>query len=519
MYSFSKALQRAALVNRRGTATWYRGRETSWEDTLNRVRRIAGVLVDCGVGDGDAVAMLGVNTDSLFQCFFAVPWAGGMSVPLNYRLAVPEIAECLNDAECKVLLVDEAWLHLVPAICQAAPSVARVLCLGPPDDALGVASLAQLAEAREPIEDRGRGGDDIAALYYTGGTTGRAKGVMITHEGMVVNILQWILAVEVTSRDVMLVIAPMFHLVGGLNALAVTVLAAQAAIVDKFDPADVVRIIRGVGVTKAAMVPIMVEAIVAHLDAHPTELPSLKRISYGGAPMTEAGLRRALNALPQLRFYQIYGQTEGGPNITMLAPEYHVLEGAHAGRLRSAGKAIAGTIIRIVDAEDRPLPAGEVGEIVVQGLTVSPGYWKLPDVTAETHRGGWLHTGDVGYLDEDGFLYIVDRLKDMIITGGENVYSAEVENVVGAHPAVAQCVVIGIPSERWGEQVHAIVRLKEGMEATGEEIVAHCRRSLGGFKCVRSVEFRDEPFPVSGANKILKRELRAAYWKGRDTNL
>ena len=519
MYSFSKALQRAALVNPGGTATWYRGRETSWTESLERVRKYAGVLADAGVANGDRVAMLGLNTDTLYQCFFAVPWAGGVSVPLNYRLAVPELGECLSDAECKVLLIDESYLPLVPDIRRAAPGVKAIISLGAADDSLGVPALSQLAESREPLEDQGRGGDDIVALYYTGGTTGRAKGVIITHEGMIVNILQWLHAVSVTPRDVLLVIAPMFHLVGGLNALAVTVLAARAAIADKFDPAEVVRTIEEVGVTKAALVPIMVEAIVNYLDENEADLSTLKKISYGGAPMTETGLRRALSALPNTRFYQIYGQTEGGPNISMLAPEYHVLEGEHAGKLRSAGKPISGTIVTILDANDQPLPSGQVGEIAVQGLTLSPGYWKMPDVTAEANRNGWLHTGDMGYLDEEGFIFIVDRLKDMIITGGENVYSAEVENVVGAHPAVFQCVVIGIPSERWGEQVHAIVRLNEGMQASEEDIIAHCRKSLGGFKCVRSVEFRKVPFPVSGANKILKRELRDEYWKDRGKKL
>lgn len=519
MYSFSNALERAALVNRNGTATSFRGRRTTWGETLDRVRRIAGVLVDSGVVDGDRVAMLGVNSDTLYQCLFAATWAGGVAIPINMRLAAPEIAECLNDAKCKVLLLDEAFLSLVPEIRRAAPSVARIVCLGAADESLQVPALEQRIAEREPIDDCGRGGDDLAALYYTGGTTGRAKGVMITHEGMIVNVLQWVTAVGVKPSDVLLVIAPLFHLVGGLNAMVAAVLAAQAVMVEKFDPPEVVRIIREAGVTKAAMVPVMIEAIVAWLDANPTDLSTLRKISYGGAPMTEAGLRRTLRAFPDTRFYQIYGQTEGGPNISMLPPEYHVLEGEHSGRLRSAGQAIPGTVITILDSEDRPLPAGAVGEIAVRGLTISPGYWKLPDVTAEANRGGWLHTGDMGYVDEDGFIYIVDRLKDMIITGGENVYSAEVENVVGAHPAVAQCVVIGIPSEQWGEQVHAIVRLNAGMQATEEDIIAHCRKSLGGFKCVRSVEFRDEPFPVSGANKILKRELRAEYWKDHERSV
>jgi long-chain acyl-CoA synthetase len=260
----------------------------------------------------------------------------------------------------------------------------------------------------------------------------------------------------------------------------------------------------------------MLDGIVNYLTDSKTELPTLRKITYGGAPMTESSLKRALQALPHTKFFQVYGQTEGGPNISVLNPEYHVLSGEHANKLRSAGHPIPGTDVLILDPEGLPLPANEVGEICVRGLTISPGYWNLPDETSEAHRGGCLHTGDAGYLDEEGFLFIVDRIKDMIITGGENVYSAEVENVICMHPAVAECAVVGIPSERWGESIHAIVRLREGESTTEEELMAHCRQYLAGFKCARSVDFRQEPFPVSGAGKVLKRELRAPYWKGHE---
>jgi len=516
MYSISKALTRAALINRRGIATRWEGRQLTWAETLEQVRLIAAVLQQAGLQDNDRVALLSGNSDTCFQCLFAVPWAGGIVVPVNARLAAPEVAYCMQDAGSRILLVDEDFLEMVPDLRDSIDPATRIICLGHEDAAQQIDSLSSLTRQVEAIEDSGRGGDDIFALYYTGGTTGRSKGVILRHEDFLINVLQWAVALGLTQKDVLLILAPMFHLVGGLNAIAATVLAAGTCIARRFDVAEVVETMAQNSVSKAALVPIMVDGIVNFLIDSGGELPGLKRISYGGAPMTESSLRRALQALPHTQFYQVYGQTEGGPNISLLGPEYHVLSGKHADKLRSAGHPIPGVELVILDPDDAPLPSGEVGEICVRGLTISPGYWNLPEVTAEAHRGGWLHTGDAGYLDEDGFLFIVDRIKDMIITGGENVYSAEVENVVGSHPAVAECAVIGIPSERWGESIHAIVRLREGSTTTEAELVELCRKHLAGFKCVRSVEFREEPFPLSGANKVLKRELRAPYWKQKE---
>jgi len=514
MYSFSRSLRRAALVNPNGIATRFEGRETSWPQALEQVQRFASVLSSAGVSADVRVGILGTNSEAYFQALFAIPWAGGISVPINWRLALPEIIHCLDDAGVKVLLVDDAFAHLVPEILANSPGIEQVISIGQ-EKAPNTLSLQELLGSAELMQDSGRGGDDIVSLYYTGGTTGKAKGVILTHEAFLVNVLQWAFSVGVGRKDVFLIVAPLFHLVGGLNAVAAAMLGACVCIVRKFDAGELVKEMVRSEVTKAALVPIMIDAIVACLDRQPTDLSTLRRISYGGAPMTETSLQRAIKALPHAQFYQVYGQTEGGPNISVLMPEYHVLEGELAGKLRSAGQPIIGTEIAILDEEGNELPRGEVGEICVTGLTLSPGYWNLPEVTAEAHRHGWLHTGDGGYIDDEGFIFIVDRIKDMIITGGENVYSAEVENVLSQHPAIEQCVVIGIPSERWGEQVHAVVRLREGATVSEAELLTHCRSQLAGYKCIRSVDFRTEPFPVSGANKILKREVREPYWSAR----
>ena len=419
MYSLSQTLRRAALVNRHGIATRFEGRSFTWAETLERVQRIAGALARAGVEPGDRVAILGTNSDVYLQCLFAIPWAGGIAVPINMRLAPPEIVYCLNDSGSRVLLIDDEFAGIIPELQRSAPSVEKIVRLGESSATPEILSLDEITADCPPIEDRGRGGKDIVALYYTGGTTGRAKGVILTHEGFLVNVLQWALAIGVSRRDILLIIAPMFHLVGGLNAVANAVFAAEACIMRKFSAADVVKTIADSGATNTALVPIMVDAVVGYLTEHPTDLPTLETISYGGAPMTEVALKRAMRALPNTRFCQVYGQTEGGPNISVLDPEYHALEGERAGKLRSAGQPIPGTEVTVLDEDDHPVRPGKVGEICVRGLTISPGYWNLPELTAEAQRGGWLHTGDAGYLDEDGFLFIVDRTKDVIITGGE----------------------------------------------------------------------------------------------------
>lgn len=226
-------------------------------------------------------------------------------------------------------------------------------------------------------------------------------------------------------------------------------------------------------------------------------------------------LEQAQKKLPHTRFYQIYGQTESGGVATCLAAEYHVLEGGDGNKMRTAGRPVVGTDLKIVSPENRELPPGAVGEICLRGPALTPGYWKLPEQTAALYSGDWLHTGDAGYLDSDGFLTIVDRIKDMIISGGENVFAAEVEAVLYQHPAVAECAVIGIPSEKWGEQVHAVVRAKEGSAPSEQELIDFCRSRLAAYKCIRSVDFSDEPLPASSMNKILKRELRSRYREGR----
>jgi long-chain acyl-CoA synthetase len=357
----------------------------------------------------------------------------------------------------------------------------------------------------------------VAAIFYTGGTTGLSKGVMLTHTNVVSNAICLMALTYRGEPWVYLHSAPMFHIADSQFNSAVTLQAGTHVFIPKFDPLETLKIIEKHRVTYLGVVPIMVNMLYITAQQHNFDVSSLKNIQYGGSPVSPAVIAQAKAMFPTCRFIQGYGQTETSPSISILAPQYLEREDPYAvGKQASAGQAVFNMEVKIVDTEDNEVPHGTVGEILTRGPLVMAGYWNKPEETEKALRGGWMHTGDAGYMDEDGFVFIVDRIKDMIITGAENVYPAEVEHVIYQHPAVALCAVIGIPDEKWGESVHAVVTLKEGYDLTTEDLIAHCRQHIGGYKCPRSVDIRDEPFPMSGAGKILKRELRAPYWEGRE---
>ncbi len=519
MVSLTQLLTGAARSNPGGVGTSCAGRHRTWSELQSRVRRAAALYLGLGLAPGDRVAILAPNSDNYFEHLFAVNWAGGVLVPINTRLAAPEIVDWLQDSGARFLALDDPFTGPVSAIMDRLPGIEERIYIGHGDTPAGHRAYESALASLEEIADAGRGGEDLAAIFYTGGTTGRSKGVMISHEGMFTNILQWAQGVGVSSDDRFLIVPPMFHAAGGENSLAVAALGAHACIPGPFDPETTLQTIEREQITKLPLVATMVDMLVRHPRVDEFDLSSVTRITYGASPIGQQTLTRALEVFPNARFYQVYGQTEGGPTISVLPPRYHVLDGPFSGKLRSTGKALIGVELSIRDAGDAELPPGEVGEICVRGPGVSPGYWNLPEETAKALRDGWLHTGDAGYLDEDGFLFIVDRVKDMIISGGENVYPAEVEAALGQHPEVEQCAVIGIPSERWGEQVHAIVRRVAGSSLGEDELIEFCRARVAGYKCIKSVTFREEPFPVSAAAKVLKRELRRPYWEHLDRRI
>ncbi len=483
-------------------------RRRTFREVAGRVARLAGALREAGVRDGDRVAMLSLNSDRYSEYLLAVPWANAVLNPVNVRWNVAEIAYSLRDSDSRVLLIDDTFAPMLPALREAFPPLATVIHAGDgpaPDGALGYEDLIATAG---PVQDARRGGSELAGVFYTGGTTGFPRGVMLSHANLGVSWLGTAASGYPARPDSRtLHAAPMFHL-ADMASWGLTLLAGGGhVIVPSFEPRTVLATIAEHRVTDGLLVPTMIQLLVDHPEVSDFDLTSLRAVLYGASPMTQAVLERAMKALPGASFTQAYGMTELSPVATLLSPADH----AAGDVLRSAGRAAPHAEVRVVDPAGAQVPAGTVGEIIVRGGHVMLGYLNKPQETEAALRDGWMHTGDGGYLDERGYLYVVDRLKDMIISGGENVYSAEVENAIAAHPAVAQCAVIGVPDPDWGERVHAVIVVRQDATVTLDGLRDHVRARIAGYKAPRSLEIVDA-LPVSGAGKILKRELRKKHW-------
>jgi long-chain acyl-CoA synthetase len=501
------------------TATRFAGRSQSWLEFQDRIARLASGLHSLGIEDGDRVAVLALNSDRYYEFYFGVSWAGAVFVPVNTRLAPAEFVHWLNDSGSKAVFVDESFLEAIKEIRDQLESVQHFIYMGEDELPDGYVAFEDLLANRAPVAPSTRGGDDMAGLFYTGGTTGKSKGVMLSHRNLANNVLQTVPYIEASADDVFMHAAPMFHVADGFFCMLGATLGCTNVMVPAFEPTLVLKTMQDEGITSALLVPTMINMVVNHPGIGDYDLSKLRSLVYGASPMPEAVIMKAMEEIPQVDFYQAYGQTEASPIITVMGPEYHTNSGPFAGKLTGAGRAVAGVELAILDEDGKEMPVGKVGEICIKGENVMLGYWNLPEVTAETLQDGWLHTGDGGRLDEDGMLFIVDRVKDMIISGGENVYSAETEQAVYQHPAVAECAVIGIPHDEWGEQVHAVVVLKAGESVTEQELIDHCKTLIAGYKCPKSILFRAQPLPLSGAGKILKKDLRAPYWEDLGRNV
>ncbi|HSI00847.1 MAG TPA: long-chain fatty acid--CoA ligase [Reyranella sp.] len=513
MFSLTQGLRRALQTRPRSPSTAFGTRRRTWMQTADRVARIAGALTALGVQPGDRVAILALNSDRYFELMYALPWIGAVMVPINTRLAAPEIAYILEDSGAVGLFIDAAMAHHLTTLDGRMPGVREVIWLddiASPDGMLHFEDLT----ADDPLEDVGAADDELAGLFYTGGTTGRSKGVMLSHRNLVVNALNAVAGIGFNTDTAYIHSGAMFHLADGASTFGVTQAGGRHAFVSRFEPVDVLQTIQSEKVTHAQFVPTMINMLVNHPRFGEFRIDTLQFILYGASPMPEGVLRKAMELMPDVRLMHAYGMTEAAPIVTLLDPRYTTLSGRYAGRLKSCGQTAPACEVRIVDAERNEVPRGTTGELAVRGANIMKGYWKKPAETDAVLADGWYYSGDGAYMDEEGFVFIVDRLKDMIISGGENVYSAEVENAISLMPEVGEVAVIGVPDERWGERVHAIIVPKPGVTLGGDVVLAHCRTQIAGYKCPRSVEFRDTPLPLSGAGKVLKRDLREPYWKG-----
>ena len=519
MFSMTQLVKRLAQTDPQMIATQDGDRVQTWSELSHRLACFAGGLQKLGVGDDTTVAILALNSDRYFEFMFAVPWAGGVFQPVNTRLAPPEVVYWLNDSDAKVLLVDSTFAPMVAQIRDQLPNVDHYVFVDESELPDYCISYSDVVSA-DPVPDAGRAGDDVAGLFYTGGTTGRSKGVMLTHNNLVINSMQGIPLLNALPGDRILHVAPMFHIADACVCLSSAIIGGSNYFQPGFDPIATMEGIQGHQIERMILVPTMVNMFVNHPSIGDYDLGSLRTVLYGASPMPEAVIKKAMQELPKAAFYQAYGQTEAAPIITVLAWERHTFEGPLAGKMKAAGQAVPGIDLVVMDDDHNIVEPGVVGEVCMRGPNIMKGYRNMEEQTANTIVDGWLHTGDGGYIDEDGYLFIVDRVKDMIISGGENVYSAEVENAIYQHAGVNQCAVIGIPHEKWGEQVHAIVVPHEGQTIAENEMIEHCKGLIAGFKCPRSVTFQADPLPLSGAGKILKTELRKPYWpeNGRAVN-
>lgn len=511
----TQGLERAVQHHPGMTATICGSRSQTFAELYARVTRLAGCLASRNLAKGARIAVLALNSDHYLEVYLATAWAGCVIVPANFRWSPAEIAYSLNDAGCAALMVDQHHAALVPTLQEQCPGLQHVILMGGAEESGDLPGLDALIEASAPLPNTGAGGDDLLGIFYTGGTTGRPKGVMLSHANLCSSGLSMLAEGVFNEGSVGLHVAPMFHLADMLLTTCLVLRGCTHVMLPAFSPEAVLDHVARFRVTDTLVVPAMLQAIVDHPAIRSFDTSSLSNILYGASPASETLLRRTMAAFPGVRLTQGYGMTESAAFICALPWHQHVVDHDGPNRLRAAGRSTFDAHLRIVDSDDREVPRGEIGEIIVKGPNVMQGYYNMPEATAEALRGGWLHTGDMAWMDEEGYVFIVDRAKDMIISGGENIYSAEVENAVASHPAVATNAVIGIPHEQMGEAVHVALVLRPGCELTLEALQAHCRTLIAGYKVPRSMEIRPG-LPLSGAGKILKTDLREPFWKGRD---
>ena len=469
----------------------------TYAEMADRCRRLGGALHNLGLMTGDRVAVVGPNCHRYLELYQGVPGAGMVIVPLNTRHTAAELNYALDDGGVRVVFAGAGI-----EVKDFPDCVEHVFDLGDQYE-----SLIEHAPAREFAEPHE---DELAGLFYTGGTTGAAKGVMLTHRNLVANAAHFQCVWPFGPDMRWLVTAPMFHAAGTVGVLATVWHGGHHIVQGAFEPIEALDLMTEQSATHTLVVPTMLAALSEEQLARPRALPTLKGISHGGSPIATQTLRRAHAAFPQTELLHLYGATETAPLVTALRHEEDLLDDP---RIRACGQPIPGVEVEIAAIGAGRAKQGEVGEVLVRGANVMRGYWNKPEQTADVFTDGWYRSGDVGYQDEHGYVYLVDRAKDMIVTGGENVYGSEVEEALYAHEAVLEAAVFGVPDEHWGEAVHAVVVPR--VEVDPAELIAHCRTLIAGYKVPKEIELRSEPLPKSGAGKVLKRDLRAPHWEGR----
>jgi len=497
----SMIAKRARLTPFRDAIT-FEGETWTYQYLASRIDRFAGALAAGGVGAGDRVGYIGLNHPNFFVAMFACARLGAIFVPINFRLIGPELTFIVEDSGCTVMIADDMHRPVIDSV-RADVSIERYI--GAESGGDGWEEMNLLVDSGKPIVEAAKvATDDVAMIMYTSGTTGTPKGAMLTHGNICWNNINALHAIDLGSKEVALVVAPVFH-IGGLNVTTILTWQKGGEVVlhRSFDPGATLAAIQKHRVTNMFGVPAMFNFMSQHPNFEDTDLTSLGVVVVGGAPVPEPLTRLYLTK--GVPFAQGYGLTETAPMASFLLPEYAL------DKVGSAGFAPLYTELAVLDDDGAPVPTGERGEICVKGPSVMKGYWNRPDATAEAiDSNGWFHSGDIGYLDAEGFMYVVDRLKDMVISGGENVYPAEVESALFHHPCIADVAVIGLPDERWGEAVTAVVVCSEGENLALEDLREWGGEHLARYKLPTRLHLIDE-LPRTSSGKVLKFELRVQF--------
>jgi long-chain acyl-CoA synthetase len=495
----------------------YGDRTITWGEMNGRAGRVAQALLAEGVGADDRVAFIDKNGPEYFEVLFGGGMINAVNVNVNWRLAPPEVEYIVNDAEARVLFVGPDFIRTAEEIEGRLTTVKKIVALGEHDRYESYESWIAHHQPSDPGTPSGP--DDVALQLYTSGTTGLPKGAMLTNHNFTAVMDELGTKWSLTADSITPVCMPLFHIGGAGWALIGMWKGAKSVLFREFNPLEILEAFDTHHFTNGLFVPAMLQFLCAVPHAAEHDYSALRSIVYGASPITNDVLVKSMQTF-QCDFIQVYGLTETTGAITQLNPEDHDPQGPKAYLLRSAGKPYPWVEMKIVDAATgNEQPRGEVGELWTKSRQNMKGYWNKPEANAATFTDdGWLKTGDAGYMDEDGFVFLTDRVKDMIVSGGENVYPIEIENVLSHHPAVADVAVIGVPDDRWGETVKAVVVKAEGAEVTDTDLIDFCRDKLAGYKRPTSVDFA-EVLPRNPSGKLLKRELREPYWKGRERNI
>lgn len=511
--SLQGMIERAARCNPSGECLRYLDTSRTWQQTESRIAALAGALQNMNLIEGDRVAILSLNCANYYEALFSIPWAGCCAVPLNTRWVVSENQYAVSDSGSRAIFFDDAFAAHVKAMMGSVDALQNAIYMGEGTCPEWATDMASLISANHVIKASQRGDGDMAGIFYTGGTTGFPKGVMQSHRAIWASAMSALPAFNLRRESRYLHTAPMFHMADLAGSMAATLTCSTHVVSKMFDPAAVLQLIQSEKITHTLIVPAMVKMLLNHPDTANTDTSSLEMILYGASPMPAATLQQCMKLWPNVGLVQAYGQTELAPIATILPAEDHLKGGEF---LRSAGRPSSISDIRCIRDDGTDCNLEEAGEVIVRGPHTMIGYWNRPEQTEQALKDDWVYTGDAGYFSATGHLYIVDRVKDMVVTGGENVFTTEVENALMSHDSVQDAAVIGIPSDEWGEAVHAIVILKPGSSATEDALKNHCRERIAGYKLPKSITFRSDPLPLSGAGKVLKTELRKPFWEGRE---